>query len=185
MSGSFGKPNATGRSSGKHSGRKRKIYSPPRGEPWAWLTAELLASPAWRLRSINSVRLMEFLLLDHMSHAGTENGELKAPYDQLVTHGLTRSEISRAIQECQFLGLIRYERGGRWAGTNKPSTFRLTFYADNFGNSPTNEWKGKTVEAIHEWRRDKRRLEKQKADAGSRTNLMRVPELVIDNSEVA
>ncbi|MDA1323847.1 MAG: hypothetical protein O3C34_03800, partial [Proteobacteria bacterium] len=37
MTGSFGKPNATGRSSGMLSGKARKMRSPPEGEPWVWI----------------------------------------------------------------------------------------------------------------------------------------------------
>ena len=150
----FGKPDATGRSSGKRAGRARKLNSPPKGEPWVWLTRELLASAAWRARSINTMRLIEFLLVEHMNHAGTENGNLKATYDQLTAWGLTRSEICAAIDEAGFLGLARFERGGRWSGTNQPSTYRLTFLADRDSNPPTNEWKGKTEDEISAWKQD-------------------------------
>ena len=153
----FGKPDATGRSSGKRSGRARKLNSPPKGEPWVWLTRELLKSAAWRARSINTVRLIEFLLVEHMNHAATENGNLKATYDQLAAHGLTRSEIRMAVEGANFLGLIRFKRGGRWAGTNQPSTYRLTFLADRDGNPPTNEWKGKTIDVISEWNQNSSR----------------------------
>ena len=150
----FGKPDATGRSSGKRPGRAGKAQRPPKGEPWIWLTRELLSSPAWRARSINAVRLIEFLQIEHMNHAGTENGNLKATYDQLVAFKLTRSQIRKAIEEAEFLGLIRFQRGGRWAGTNQPSTYRLTFLPDRESNLPTNEWKGKTEEAISTWKQE-------------------------------
>ena len=44
----FGKPNATGRSSGKLTGRERKIFGPPEGQPWVWQTQDLLESDAWQ-----------------------------------------------------------------------------------------------------------------------------------------
>src|SRR6516162_7461818 len=113
----FGRPDRTGRSSGIRTGREGKAHRPPKGEPWVWLTREFLESDAWRNRSINCVRLLDRLMIEHMNHAGTENGNLAAPYDQLVAHGLTRSEIRAAIEEAEFLGLLRYQRGGRWAGT--------------------------------------------------------------------
>lgn len=181
----FGKPDATGRSSGKRMGREKKLRNPPKDQPWCWLTQELLASPAWRLRSVNTARLIDFLLIEYMNHAGTENGNLKGPYDQLVAHGLTRSEICPAIKEAEFLGLVRHNRGGRWAGINQPSTFRLTFYADKEGNPATNEWKGKTEDAIKEWKRNnaqerrtrKQRREKSIPGSTSRTTVVRLPEL--------
>ena len=107
----FGRPNATGRSSGIRTGKAGKFHRPPKDEPWGWLTRELLSSPAWRLRSINSIRLIDFLMVEHMNHAGTENGNLNATYDQLKEWGLTRSEICAAIEEACFLGLVRVVRG--------------------------------------------------------------------------
>lgn len=153
----FGKPDATGRSSGKRTGRAGKAHRPPKDEPWIWLTRDLLSRAAWRARSINTARLLDFLCVEHMNHAGTENGNLMATYDQLVAYGLTRSAIRMAIEEAKFLGLIWFKRGGRWAGTNQPSTYRLTFLPDRDGNPPTNEWKGKTEEQISTWKQERRR----------------------------
>ncbi len=120
-----------------------------------------------------------------MNHAGTENGNLHATYDQLVEWGLTRSHIRAAVEEAEFLGLLRFERGGRWAGTNQPSTYRLTFQADREGNPPTNDWKGKTAEAIETWKHDRtrrnrarcERRQKQVPGATSRTTVVRLSEL--------
>ena len=67
MTGSFGKPDATGRSSGKLSGRARRLRSPPRGESWIWLTRELLESPAWRALNPNARKLIDFLLVEYMA----------------------------------------------------------------------------------------------------------------------
>ena len=80
MAGSFGTPDATGRSSGKHSGRCGKLMKPPPGEPWVWHTRELITSDAWRSQSITCRRFIELLELDHMNHAGTENGHLMVQY---------------------------------------------------------------------------------------------------------
>ena len=181
-----GRPNATGRSSGKLSGnRAKKLLGPPKDEPWFWLTRELVSSPAWSSRSINCVRLIDFLMAEHMNHAGLENGNLMATYDQLTAWGLTRSKICAAIDEAGFLGLVRVERGGRWAETNQPSIYRLTFRADRDSNPPTNDWKGKTTEAIETWKQDraqrnrKRRERRQKSIPGatSRTTVVQLCEL--------
>lgn len=177
---------ATGRSTGIPVGRIKELLKPPDGEPWVWLTRELLASPAWQAQSINCRRLIDYLLIDQMNHAGTENGNLMATYDQLVQYGASRSLICNAIEEAKFLGLLRVKRGGRWAETNQPSTYRLTFLptAPDM-QPPTNAWKGKTLEAIKTWKADRtarekaRReyLKKQKAGATSRTTVVRLPEL--------
>ena len=138
------------------------------------------------MRSVNTARLIDFLLIEHRNHAGLENGNLKATYDQLVEYGLTRSEIKAAILEAGFLGLVKvtYE-GGRYAGNNQPSTYRLTFYADKEGGPATNQWKGKTIEAIGEWKQDqaagkkrqRERRKKQNPGATSRTTVVQLSEL--------
>jgi len=137
MTGNFGKPDPTGRSSGKLTGRDAKLMRAPEGEPWAWLTRELLTSDAWKGLGINGRRLIDFLLIDHMNHAGTENGNLMATYDQLVKFGFSRRKIGAAIEEAEKLGLIRCKRGWK----RRPSTYRLTFYPNRDRNPPTNEWK--------------------------------------------
>ena len=180
-----GRPDATGRSSGIRTGRRGKAHRPPKGEPWVWITRDLVSSPAWRARSINCRRLIDFLMVEHMNHAGTENGRLMATYDQLVEWGMPRSEIRKAIEEAEFLGLLKCERGGRWAGSNQPSIFRLTMYADREDDPPTDEWKRRAAEEIAAWRKERstrktarrRWLRKQKAGSSSRTTAVRLPEL--------
>lgn len=177
---SFGKPDATGRSSGKLTGRAGKMHRPPKGEPWAWLTRELLISEAWKGLSVNGRRLIDFLIIEHINHAALANGTLCATYDQLTEYGLPRSEISRAIRECEALGLIRVEHGGRWAMTNQPSRFRLTFYADDADRPATNDWKRTTRETVNRLRQkaaEERRRKKQKCTPGTRTTVVREPAL--------
>lgn len=147
---SFGRANATGRSSGRRNGRAGKAHRPPKGEPWVWFTRGLLCSPSWRARSVNTVRLLDFLMIEHMNHAGTMNGSLMATHEQLRSFGLSANAIRPAIEEAEFLGLLRFTRGGRWAGSNQPSVFRLTFLpAEN--RAPTNEWTQRTEEQIRDW----------------------------------
>ena len=148
----FGRPDQTGRSSGRRTGRAARAHRPPKYEPWVWQTRELIASPAWRHRNINTIRLLDFLMIEHMNHAGTENGNLKATHQQLRAYGLSANSIRNSIEEAVFLGLIRHVRGGRWAGSNQPSSFRITFLPDRDGNPPTNEWKSVTEEQIGNWK---------------------------------
>src|SRR5262245_28723444 len=70
MSGRFGKPDVTGRSSGTLAGRHGKVMRPPPGEPFIWLTREVIESDAWRSLGINARRFIDFLLLDQMNNAG-------------------------------------------------------------------------------------------------------------------
>jgi hypothetical protein len=137
MTGRFGKPDATGRSSGKLGGRAGMAQKPPAGEPWTWLTRELLSSEAWRSLSINARRFIDFLLIEHMNHAGTENGRLMATYAQLESHGLHPNKIKPAIDDCEQRGLVECQRGGMRVAT----TYRLTWLPDRDGTPASNNWK--------------------------------------------
>lgn len=138
----FGKPDATGRSSGVRTGRKARQQKPPEGEPWVWQTLGLLQSPVIRKLSLNGWRTFNFLLVEHGSHAGQCNGELRATYDQLAEYaGIPRKHVRAALFELESMGLVRTTfRGGR----NCPSRYRLTFYGTEDGPA-TNEWKRVTT----------------------------------------
>jgi hypothetical protein len=82
------------------------------------LTADLLASDAWRALGLNGCRLIFFLLEEHMRQAGKRNGLLLAPRRQLQDYGIHERAVSDAIDEVQRLGLVSVRRGvGR-----RPST---------------------------------------------------------------
>jgi len=156
----YGKPNATGRSSGEFTSKEKEIFGPPRGKPWNWFPTELLASPAWRGTSINTRRLIDFLMIEHRNHAGLENGNLIATYNQLVDFGLTREAIRRAIIQAQKLGLIKV----RDTGFKNPSRFTLTFYATPDFVAATNDWhriSEEDVKAIKEDQRQRRKSKRQ------------------------
>jgi hypothetical protein len=117
----------------------------------------LLASSSWRGRSINCVRLIDFLEIEHLKHGGNDNGSLLAPYLQLVAFGLTRRLIANAIREGESRGLLHVERGGKRGTTmTELSRYRLTFLWSKTLNpegywewhEPTNEWKLFGHEAI-------------------------------------
>lgn len=137
--------------------KKRSLFGPPRDERWTWLPVALQASDVWRHRSITCVRLLEFLICEHSNHAGRENGNLCATYDQLELAGLTRSLIRSAVEEAVELGLLRVTSpGGRLAGAKVPSRYRLTFYPTRDGAPPTNEWKISDRRVAREIQRDQR-----------------------------
>ena len=129
--------------------RRRRTNHPPDGVPWIWHTVELLASPAWRAQSINCRRLIDFLEIEHLNHAGLENGSLLAPYSQLELFGIGRRFIFSAIGESERLGLVRVERGGRRGVVlTEVNRFRLTYMwtRKKFNGIwdwtlPTDEWK--------------------------------------------
>lgn len=99
------------------------VGGPPKGQPWVWITRDVMRSEAWRSMSVNARRLIDFLMIEHMNHGGRRNGYLLAPRDQLEKFGIGRRLITAAIEEVRTARLIAVKRGtGR-----RPSTFTLTW----------------------------------------------------------
>jgi hypothetical protein len=105
--------------------------------PWCWTSLELVESDAWRSRSINTVRFIDFLLRENMRNAGAENGLLKAPYEQLEAWGIGAQYVSSAIEEAEQLGLVDCHKPGR----RMLSTFALTWLWLHDGSPPSDRWK--------------------------------------------
>jgi hypothetical protein len=135
----------------KVSFKEKHVSGPPRGESWVWHTAEMIASNAWRSRSINLIRLMERLELEHMMHAGKENGRLKVSYSQFVEWGIGRRFIRPTIDEGVRLGFIEVTPGLKLKEV--PNAYRLTYLATNERtetgttewHAPTNEWRSREI----------------------------------------
>ena len=159
------KPDATGRSSGRVTGKRGEHLEPPPGEPFVWLTRSMMESPSWSALSINGRRILDRLLLEHMAHAGTENGNLIATHEQFKAFGVSANSVRPAIDELVFLGFIRCERGGRWVGKNTPSRYRLTWLGDRQGAAPSNEWRHVFIEQIDTWQKQRRELRKVYRDS--------------------
>ena len=177
-----GKPNSTRRSSGPYGPQERKIFGPPKDEPWVWLTTALLYSTAWRAMRPNTRKLIDFLLIEHRNHAGLENSNLIATYGQLEAYGLTRQRIRMAIDEAEALGLVRVNR----QGLRRATKYRLTFIATADRAPPTNDWKAVTESDVSAWRAEidrreagKRRRHK-KQFSGLRTSTQLVHEQAPD-----
>jgi len=150
-------------------------------EQFGWFGLELMESEAFRALSVNSHRLLDRLVIEHVHQGGIENGLLIVTHDQLRDYGLNASSIREAIDECVAFGLIRVKPGGRWAGTNRPNRYRLTWIGwvddDGFAQYPTNEWKGVTVDFIVAWqsKRKAKRAAKRKWKGEQKTKV--TPEL--------
>jgi hypothetical protein len=77
-------------------------------------------------------------------------------------------------------GFIHVKAGGRWAGTNRPNRFRLTWLGwldDDSARDPENAWKGVTEDAIarHQTQRSTKRKAMRRWRATKKTD--RTPEL--------
>ena len=121
---------------------------PPEGQPWIWQTAELLASSAWRGMSINARRALERISLEHMAHAGTENGNLIVTHRQFVEAGVSRNRIGDALDELQHLWLIQMQRGRGGAGSGFPNKFTLTWLPEKGSRHCDDPWKRTTKEDV-------------------------------------
>jgi hypothetical protein len=138
-------------------------------------TRDLLASAAWRTRSLHATRVLDCLELEHLSHAGKENGYLILIYDQFVAYGIPRQYIKPAIKENVARGLLSITHQGGFSGAakNDPSTYRLTYLASKFLPAagppqyfdPTDEWKS--------FAGDLRKPRKEKRSSGDITDRLR------------
>src|SRR5262249_5936371 len=78
---------------------------------------------AWRSLAINARRFIDFLMVEHMEHAGARNGYLLAPRRQLEQAGIGAQYVSAAIEETERVRLVAVKRGvGK-----RPSTYTLTW----------------------------------------------------------
>jgi hypothetical protein len=126
---------------------KKRLNTPPANQPWGWFSFELLESGAMRSLSINARRVLDRIRIEHMSHAGLENGRLKVTWNDFVKFGISRRFITAAQTEVIAVGIVAIERPGRRAhGEDKgaPTEYRLTYLPvaepGDF-RPPTNEWK--------------------------------------------
>jgi hypothetical protein len=122
---------------------KKKLAGPPESDgAWVWHTIALKCSMAWRGRSHRAILFTEFLEVENLRHAGLENGNLLAPYGQLMAWGLRRETISDAIEENIKRKLVARTGGGIDLDTGQrlPFKYRLT-YLPTVGETATNEWK--------------------------------------------
>jgi len=113
-----------------------KTGGPPKGKPWVWMTRDLLVSEAWRSMAINTRRLIDFLMIEHMGKAGRENGRLLAPRNQLVAFGIGARHVSAAIEDAVALGLVDVKRGS----ARRANLYALTWLPLPDGTMPEPRW---------------------------------------------
>jgi hypothetical protein len=108
---------------------------------------EMCRSLAWRALPWSARRFIDRLELEHMEHAGTENGNLVCTYDNMAEWGQDRRATASAIVYAEQLGFVRITQKGRHAsGEHRfPSRYRLTYLPTKDGRlapytPPTDEW---------------------------------------------
>jgi hypothetical protein len=93
--------------------QRKRLNAPPTKQPWAWFTLEILSSDAYRSLSGNAMKILNRILIEHMNHAGLENGRLPVSYDDFVKYGMRRHAIRPALNELIAAGFIRISQPGR------------------------------------------------------------------------
>lgn len=102
-----------------------------------------MESAAFRSLSRAALQCLHRIMIEHMAHAGRENGALVVTYKNFADYGVRLSSVAEAIRELEAAGFLAETlRGGRSFGIAKtPSRYRLTWIGDRDGRRPTNNWK--------------------------------------------
>jgi len=142
------KANKTGRSSNVVArSRDREKTRQWKDEPFVQLGLSFFNSPAWRALTSCAQRVFYRLLIEHMDHAGKENGRLPCTYSDFERYGIRRKSISKALDELEALGFVQIVRKGHLrpeGESGAPSLYRLncyhTFRPDGVDEA-TDEWR--------------------------------------------
>lgn len=152
------KADATGRSTGKqvnYAGRAKRWKL--EGQFIAH-TLDMRESPGFRALTMPARRVLDFLELEHLRHGGAENGNLLAPYAQLVTWGVTKRDIAPAIATLVRFGFVRRtEHGQRLGGRPNATRYALTWLPTADGCLPTEEFRKVSRADVLDWEADRRR----------------------------
>ena len=143
-------------SPGKTRSNVRKHTAPPSTsddstQRWQWFTIELMESPAFMSLSANANRAFFRIIIQHTAHAALENGKLIVTHPQFVEYGVTGEYVADALDELEYKGLIKVQRGRAGSGVAHPNRFTLTFVGDFEGAAPTHEWRKCTKEKCKRW----------------------------------
>jgi hypothetical protein len=127
-----------------HVKLRDKRNHPPQNQPWVWFTREMLESDAWHSAPINTRRVVERVILEHMAHAGTMNGELVVTFADFEKFGIRLGSIAGAIKDAVGRGLIIITQKGRASrGEDRwPSRYALAWLPMRNGAAAPNRWKG-------------------------------------------
>ncbi|MBL4886393.1 MAG: hypothetical protein JKY95_17920 [Planctomycetaceae bacterium] len=148
----------------RKSGQKNTI---PKDQPFVWFTRSMLESVAFKALSGNAHKTLSRLLIEHMAHAGTENGNLICTYNNFADYGVRRQSIATAVRQLEYMGFIRVEKGWAYSGEHLPSKYRITWLPSADGTPATNEWKSITsvhVEAFHQRAKNNNRLAREQME---------------------
>ena len=127
---------------GRHSARPLKGRRGSINERFVPMLLSLLASDALGALSLAARRCLDRFLIEHMHHAGKENGRLKVTYDDFAAFGVRRASVAAALRELENVRLIEVVERGRGGNREyrKATVFRITFLPTPDAE-PTDEWR--------------------------------------------
>jgi hypothetical protein len=108
---------------------------------WVAHRVAMLKSPAYQMLGLHARRILDRIEIEHMDHAGKDNGRLIVPYDDLIERGgVGRRFIAPALRELVALGFTEIKAGCGGNGEFRaPNVYRLTYLETD--RAPTDEWK--------------------------------------------
>jgi len=137
---------------------KKKPNRPPEGHPFVWQTADLLTSIAYQAMSINARRVIDRIQIEHMDHAGLENGKLIVTHDDFKKFGVSRDFVGDAVDELAYLKLIKINiRGRAGEGTGYANCFELTWLPPKGSYLCDDIWQGVTRKRVRAWKQSERK----------------------------
>jgi hypothetical protein len=103
----------------------------------------MIESDAWRTASIHVRRVVDRVMLEHMAHAGTENGNLAVTWSDFEKAGVRYKTIKLAIEDACQRGLITLTVKGRASvGQDRwPARYALGWLPLSNGSAAPNRWK--------------------------------------------
>ena len=107
------------------AGRKRRNQI---AEQFVAYTRTMIASPAYRVLSLQGRKVLRRLELEHMAHGGQDNGKLPCRYEDFIEYGCRKKSLSSALIEVGILGFAKTVTLGTRAHGDIPgkaSTFLL------------------------------------------------------------
>jgi hypothetical protein len=122
----------------------RRRRNKPIDTPFVPHRIEMLESPAYRALSRAGHRVLARLEIEHLKHAGYENGRLPVTFGDFEKYGMDPHSIAPAQREVQALGFAEITERGRPSKSDfgrHPHHWRLTYLHGPYDQEPSHEWK--------------------------------------------
>lgn len=115
-------------------------------EPFALMPLSLFQSPAFKALSWDARRVLDRLMVEHLSHGGFTHAGLVCTYGDFEAEGIRRKSIAGALRELVAMRLVEVVKQGKpsIATRRQPSEYRLTFLQGRNSQGttmPTEEWR--------------------------------------------